>query len=368
MATKQQQLEFIRTFQGYSESAATQLVVPSLFPLAQWALESGWGTESGDETKHNIAGLCSDAAGTVVASYPTWAHMVAAYVVSMRNDCPNIRNKETNANSPAESILEGTRYNTVDKNYVNEINGCLQDIESLLKGENTTMPTDLTIGSIGDVVRRLQTSLNRFDGAGLTVDGVYGQQTKTAVENFERKYNLVVDGIAGVKVEAEIAKLDEQPTPSPTVPNAEPTPSQSKNDSPVGGGEEVTKLGQLVGGLTGFQESGSLRLPLIVNGVALGNIEFDTGCEITTFSSDAASRLRLPHLGTVNMSGVDEKPYPCTKSECDIEINGTVYKNVECVIDPLWTTCDGLLGLNFALTNKLNFTVNLQTSTVEYYA
>ena len=52
-------------------------------------------------------------------------------------------------------------------------------------------------GSTGEAVRTIQTKLKRwgyYDGA---VDGIYGSRTAEAVEYFQRKNGLTVDGIVG---------------------------------------------------------------------------------------------------------------------------------------------------------------------------
>ena len=51
--------------------------------------------------------------------------------------------------------------------------------------------------SEGYVVKWLQTRLNECMGAGLTVTGEYDDATKKAVQEFQKKYNLHVDGVAG---------------------------------------------------------------------------------------------------------------------------------------------------------------------------
>lgn len=58
--------------------------------------------------------------------------------------------------------------------------------------------TTLRKGSTGTEVRELQELLNRH-GAGLTVDGIFGNGTQTAVINFQKKNGLTPDGIAGPK-------------------------------------------------------------------------------------------------------------------------------------------------------------------------
>ena len=57
--------------------------------------------------------------------------------------------------------------------------------------------TTIKIGSKGEDVRTLQTKLN-VKGYGLVVDGDFGKKTDEAVRDFQKKHNLVVDGIVGV--------------------------------------------------------------------------------------------------------------------------------------------------------------------------
>ena len=52
-------------------------------------------------------------------------------------------------------------------------------------------------GSRGTDVKTLQTMLNKVNNAGLTVDGIFGAGTRTAVRNYQSSRGLTVDGIAG---------------------------------------------------------------------------------------------------------------------------------------------------------------------------
>jgi peptidoglycan hydrolase-like protein with peptidoglycan-binding domain len=56
-------------------------------------------------------------------------------------------------------------------------------------------------------VKWLQQSLNQLIDAKLVVDGQYGPLTKAAVEEFQRRNGLTVDGWAGVLTEAKILEL-----------------------------------------------------------------------------------------------------------------------------------------------------------------
>ena len=46
-------------------------------------------------------------------------------------------------------------------------------------------------------------------------DGVFGNKTKEAVEDFQRKHGLTVDGIAGKKTIAALTALDGEPVEVP---------------------------------------------------------------------------------------------------------------------------------------------------------
>ena len=51
-------------------------------------------------------------------------------------------------------------------------------------------------GSTGSAVSKLQTILNQH-GYGLAVDGIFGENTRAAVRDYQKRYNLKLDGIAG---------------------------------------------------------------------------------------------------------------------------------------------------------------------------
>ena len=48
-----------------------------------------------------------------------------------------------------------------------------------------------------DDVRLLQTALNKVMGTNLEIDGIYGEGTRGAVRDFQRRHDLQVDGVAG---------------------------------------------------------------------------------------------------------------------------------------------------------------------------
>lgn len=57
--------------------------------------------------------------------------------------------------------------------------------------------SQLSYGSSGSEVEKLQNYLNQVGNYGLTVDGKYGPKTQDAVKQYQSSNNLTVDGIAG---------------------------------------------------------------------------------------------------------------------------------------------------------------------------
>ena len=55
----------------------------------------------------------------------------------------------------------------------------------------------IKVGSRGQTVRTIQTKLKRWGDYKGSVDGIFGSQTKSAVQYFQRKNGLTADGIVG---------------------------------------------------------------------------------------------------------------------------------------------------------------------------
>lgn len=64
---------------------------------------------------------------------------------------------------------------------------------------NTEVEALSKYGSRGDEVKEIQTKLKRWGYYNGNIDGIYGNQTLSAVKWFQRKNGLVEDGIAGPK-------------------------------------------------------------------------------------------------------------------------------------------------------------------------
>ena len=62
-------------------------------------------------------------------------------------------------------------------------------------------------GSKGQQVKYLQHDLNYVLPVKMSVDGIFGNETKNYLMNFQTKYGLVKDGIYGIKSEAQMRKL-----------------------------------------------------------------------------------------------------------------------------------------------------------------
>lgn len=90
--------------------------------------------------------------------------------------------------------------------------------------------TTLQHGSQGDEVKTLQEYLNK-NGANLTVDGVFGDNTLAAVKDYQQKNGLGVDGIVGNKTWGALLGNNASsyiPTAAPTIA---PTPTAPEYDT-----------------------------------------------------------------------------------------------------------------------------------------
>jgi peptidoglycan hydrolase-like protein with peptidoglycan-binding domain len=106
----------------------------------------------------------------------------------------------------------------------------------------------------GGCVNQLQTELNADNGTNTPVDGVFGQQTKEAVETFQQNHNLVpVDGIVGPATKAALDSAGSNPatpaaqnTPVPAASNPAPPPATVSGLTPLPGPAAVDSGGTIV--------------------------------------------------------------------------------------------------------------------------
>lgn len=75
---------------------------------------------------------------------------------------------------------------------------CIGNTAPTFSGQSAYALT-LKQGSRGETVKKMQQKLKNWGYYTGAVDGIYGSQTVSAVKYFQRKNNLVVDGIAGPK-------------------------------------------------------------------------------------------------------------------------------------------------------------------------
>lgn len=66
---------------------------------------------------------------------------------------------------------------------------------------------NLAVGSSGDSVKWIQACLNELMNVGITVDGIYGSQTETAVKAFQQANGLTADGIVGTNTTNKMLEL-----------------------------------------------------------------------------------------------------------------------------------------------------------------
>lgn len=78
-----QQLAFINTWKSSAQSAASQLGIPWQWVMAQWAMESGWGTQPGMGA-NNPGNVGRTNGGWT--NYGSQKSFVSAYVSAMRTD------------------------------------------------------------------------------------------------------------------------------------------------------------------------------------------------------------------------------------------------------------------------------------------
>lgn len=116
-----------------------------------------------------------------------------------------------------------------------------------LKGFDTELADEEWRGEVDrrsrDYLRWVQSSLNQIMGLQLTVDGVVGPQTRSALRSFQQRQGLTADGIVGPQTEQALVAAGAPPPPGST-PRVGPV-------SPARGIEAGTNASSfLVGGVS----------------------------------------------------------------------------------------------------------------------
>ena len=124
--------------------------------------------------------------------------------------------------------------------------------------------TKLKKGAEGDDVWAMQSALQSL-GYSITVDGKYGPATVSVVKSFQRKYGLVVDGVAGNQTLTLLYTLASGSSSGPAVATAAPTASTLSPQS-TGGTVATVVTGGASLNLRQYASSGAKVITTIPNG------------------------------------------------------------------------------------------------------
>ena len=110
--------------------------------------------------------------------------------------------------------------------------------EDVARRTASQMPV-LRYGSRGETVKLLQRLLNKV-GYNISVDGIFGKQTLSAVKAFQKRMGLAVDGIVGINTWTALFKVagipaipqKRKPSPPPKVKPSLPPPPATPQVSP----------------------------------------------------------------------------------------------------------------------------------------
>ncbi|KOF56822.1 hypothetical protein AGR56_09180 [Clostridium sp. DMHC 10] len=94
-------------------------------------------------------------------------------------------------------------------------NGSIKQLQSLINANPDDIPGPetlgksplLQVGSTGNVVKWIQYVLNSLCGAGLSIDGIFGEATRQAAIIYQKAHGLVADGIIGKATWSKILHL-----------------------------------------------------------------------------------------------------------------------------------------------------------------
>lgn len=112
---------------------------------------------------------------------------------------------------------------------------------------------NLRNGSTGDDVRRLQESLNQ-QGYNLAVDGIFGSNTQAAVRDYQSKNGLTVDGIAGNQTMTALANASASAQAAQSQPATSPAAQEPQSAPKLTGVSDYTHS-KISGLENGYQPS-----------------------------------------------------------------------------------------------------------------
>lgn len=100
----------------------------------------------------------------------------------------------------------------------------------------------------------------------------------------------------------------------------------------------------------------------IINGRRIRDVVLDTGAFELTFNARVASILKLPNLGTIEISGVGGT-VEAYQSRCTIRMWKHVYQDVPCIVHPALEE-QALFGLRFFIDNGFKLSLNPKSATL----
>jgi mannosyl-glycoprotein endo-beta-N-acetylglucosaminidase len=180
--------------QSYLAPGSRLYVTPTLTGLGvHYATDPHYASSIG-----SIMNEFAGAEGDSVTSYTQYSSTVSA-------PAPQSSVEPTYYYNGAQASVIGSQY----------YNNGLPYYSDMISGENDMFYGTLQIGSMGSNVKSLQTYLNQQIGAGLTVDGDFGQMTANAVKAYQTQHNLSVTGVWDFSLWQLIAPTS---TNTPTIP------------------------------------------------------------------------------------------------------------------------------------------------------
>ncbi|MGB8001219.1 MAG: NlpC/P60 family protein [Anaerobacillus sp.] len=134
----------------------------------------------------------------------------------------------------------------------------------------------LGTGDRGQAVTALQSELESLGYYTYNVDGIFGQITKDAVEEYQAEQGLTVDGLAGPEVMAALSSSSTNSVAINTSSEAAPTESVSQSDV-VSTAKSLIGTPYVWGGTSpdGFDSSGFIQYVFDQAGVDLSRTERD---------------------------------------------------------------------------------------------
>lgn len=148
-------------------------------------------------------------------------------------------------------VLDGGRFRTVEGNYRDRCDRVLRDM-TYVRGfatfpfDDSVAPAgpapappqpqaspELRFGSTGGHVQRLQTIIAQHAGGNMPIDGQFGNHTLLRVQDVQRAFGLVEDGVVGPQTWAVMERLAAgEPFPAQPPPQPAPPPPSPFGDWP----------------------------------------------------------------------------------------------------------------------------------------